>query len=758
MRRRIPWKWLGLALLISPVLLCVGLGLLPAPSDPLVPESEIVVGARELSAAEAEAFPTIEEPADNPSTPEKEQLGYLLFFDPVLSTNNDMSCATCHHPDLGWSDGRATSMGAEGNGIGPVREGGAAMARNAATLYEAGYRDALFWDGRVGALEEQAQMPLTLATEMHADLDETVAELAAIDEYQALFAAAFPDDPAPIHFENIARALAAFQRTLTAHNTPFDRYVAGDESALTPSQRRGWALFRSGATGCYRCHSAPLFTDGSFAALGVPNAAGALDDDLGRAEVTGAAADQHAFRTPTLRNVALTAPYMHNGVFATLEEVVDFYAVGGGAGLGLEVPNQSRWVRPFSLSEQERADLLNFLYALTDESDLPPIPDSLPSGLEPVPPLENPARAQVAAANTGGPERLSRAPTTLRVEPGQTIQSVVDQARDGDTIEIAPGTYHERVVADQDNLTIRGIPDQNGEWPTLDGQMEFADGISATGDNFLVEQLRIMNYNGNGVIVEGATGIVMRDLYIENTSLYGAYPVKSTDVLVERVVATGIRDAGVYVGQSRDAVIRNNEVYGNVIGIEIENSIGVQVHDNHAHDNSTGIFVDLLPQLPSKVSLDTQLFDNLVENNNHANFANEGEIGALVPSGTGILVLGGDDVEITDNVVRGNRTVGVAIFSTEIAFDTEQIDVGPSPERIHVHGNSYENNGYDPAAALRDQGIPGSDIVWDGSNWDVRFDESGASSFPPLLPGSRWPDVVRRGYWQTLNFLINNLL
>src|SRR5690606_3507494 len=136
-----------------------------------------------------------------------------------------------------------------------------------------------------------------------------------------------------------------------------------------------------------------------------------------------------------------------------------------------------------------------------------------------------------------------------------------------------------RVVIDQDDLTVRGVANDAGDYPVLDGEMKFSDGISATGNNFTVERLAVKNYNGNGIIVDGAVGVTIRDIYVENTSLYGVYPVHSTNVLVERVEATRIRDAGVYAGQCRDVVLRDNTVYANVIGIEIENSIGSELYD-----------------------------------------------------------------------------------------------------------------------------------------------------------------------------------
>ncbi|MFN8417685.1 MAG: parallel beta-helix domain-containing protein [Anaerolineae bacterium] len=737
-------------IVIVPVVLFIILGLLPADGDPVLAMESVIVGAQHAADGGSSvdtAFPEMKIPTGSGgNTPEKQELGKLLFFDPILSADKSMSCATCHHPDLGFTDGRMTAQGL--NDV--------ALKRNVPTLYEVGYKAALMWDGRAESLETQMTIPLTSSDEMANNEAQLVTALTAIPDYVDLFARAFPDSSEPITLQNVGYALASFERTLVAHNSPFDRYAAGDFSALTPSQRRGFALFRSGATGCYKCHFAPTFTNGQFEITGVPGADGKLDDS-GRGGITSVTTDNYAFMTPTLRNIALTAPYMHNGSMTTLEQVLDFYIKGGGAGMGIEVPDQARFVHSFELSDQEKQDLISFLYALTDESSKPAIPSSVPSGLPVVEAKDNPGRELALAANAGGVAVTARAPMTLTVTPDVTIQSVVDQAQNGDTIEIAYGTYSERVTIDQSDITVRGIPNAAGEYPVLDGKMGFSDGIAASGDNFTIEKLAVKNYKGNGIIVDGAVGVIIRDIYVENTSLYGVYPVHSTNVLVERVEATLIRDAGVYVGQSQDVIIRDNKAWANVIGIEIENSVNAEVYNNHTYDNSTGIFVDLLPQLPSKVSRFTKVHDNIIENNNHHNFANEGVIGALVPEGTGILVLGGDDVEIYNNTIKDNRTVGVAIFSTATAFAPEMIDIGPNPERIYVHSNTFANNGYDAASQLTDLGISGQDIVWDASSWDLKFDQPGASSFPPILPSSSWADLSRKGYWQIVHFVISKL-
>ena len=346
---------------------------------------------------------------------------------------------------------------------------------------------------------------------------------------------------------------------------------------------------------------------------------------------------------------------------------------------------------------------------------------------------------------------------SLQVTPGTSIQAAVDAAGPGDTIEIGFGTYSEKVIVDLDGITLRGVPNEAGEWPVLNGGGAFTDAVVATGDNFTVEQLRITNYRSNGVIVEDAHNATFRDLYVENTGLYGIYPVHSTGVLIERAEVTGVRDAGIYAGQSTDVVIRDSVSHGNVIGIEVENTVNAEVYGNHTYDNAAGIFISMLPQITSKVSLHTQIHDNLSEANNHDNFAQPSETAALVPSGTGILILGGDDVDISANDIRDNNSTGIAVFSTAAGFDADVLDIGPNPEHVSVHGNTLAGNGGDPDEVVTELGLYGADILWDGSSWDVTWDQRGAKSFPPALPGPRWPAFARRIYWRLLRVVIGVL-
>ncbi|MBQ11638.1 MAG: cytochrome-c peroxidase [Planctomyces sp.] len=247
-------------------------------------------------------------PKDNPGTVAKVELGRQLFFDPRLSGKNTMSCASCHLPDKAFGDGLARARGANRK----------RLSRNTPTLINVGFYNRFFWDGRARSLEEQALGPIGAADEMNQDLGELEQELDAIPGYARQFRAVFG---ARVTRIGIARALAAFQRTLVTGRSAFDRYLAGDEKALSKSARRGLALFTGGA-GCVRCHRGPLLSDGKLYRLGVAS------QDKGLAGVTGRKDDTGKFRTPTLRNVAQTGPYMHDGSMKTLDEVVTFYYRG----------------------------------------------------------------------------------------------------------------------------------------------------------------------------------------------------------------------------------------------------------------------------------------------------------------------------------------------------------------------------------------------------------------------------------------------
>ncbi|MBI2926121.1 MAG: cytochrome-c peroxidase [Verrucomicrobia bacterium] len=288
-------------------------------------------------------------PLDNPLTAEKIELGRRLFFDPGLSRDGTVSCATCHQAEKAFTDGRRIPLGIEQR----------AGRRNVPTLLNCAYGKSLFWDGRVVSLEDQALLPLTNPTEMGNTLEAILERLRSDSTYLRLFGAAFGEGPITDH--QVAAALASYQRTLVAANSPYDRYVLlKDETALSEPARRGLELFRSKAR-CAHCHEGELFTDQKFHNTGVSWGKEPLD--LGRYEHTRREGDQGKFKTPTLRHLTLTAPYMHDGSLATLEDVIDFYDRGANPN-----PHLDGAIQPLNLSAAEKADLLVFLECLSQPS------------------------------------------------------------------------------------------------------------------------------------------------------------------------------------------------------------------------------------------------------------------------------------------------------------------------------------------------------------------------------------------------------
>ncbi|MEM7316817.1 MAG: cytochrome c peroxidase, partial [Planctomycetota bacterium] len=272
------------------------------------------------------------------------ELGRELFFDTNLSSDRSMSCATCHDPEKGWGNGEAVAVGVNGQ----------AGRRNVPTIINAAYYRSLFWDGRAGSLEGQALSPILSKDEMGMGTHEALVErLQEDDHYQSLFDKAFTDG---ITATNVALALASYQRTIVAGNTPYDRYLAGDKTAMSESARRGMKLFlNERKTRCIRCHEPPMFIDMIYHNIGV-----GMDQDspdLGRYEITKLESNKGKFKVPTVRNVKLTAPYMHDGSIATLEEVVEFYDKGGHPNPYLSDVMRGK----LNLTKQEKADLVAFM-------------------------------------------------------------------------------------------------------------------------------------------------------------------------------------------------------------------------------------------------------------------------------------------------------------------------------------------------------------------------------------------------------------
>lgn len=282
---------------------------------------------------------SIEYPAGAPPSAAEIELGKQLFFDRRLSRNQAVSCASCHNPNLGTSDGLTVGLGTHGN----------RLERNAPHLYNLAWSTRFFWDGHATTLEEQALGPMQAQGEMDMTIGEAVTRLAAVPAYQKAFAQVYGAEG--VSGGTIVKALASFERTIVSRDSAWDRYASGEATALGEEARRGLELFR-GKARCIECHSGPNFTDDSFHDLGLRS------EDVGRGKFDPKM--MYAFKTPGLRNAALTAPYMHDGSLPTLESVVAFYDRGG------DRPSKDPLVRPLGMSEGERRDLVAFLGALTD--------------------------------------------------------------------------------------------------------------------------------------------------------------------------------------------------------------------------------------------------------------------------------------------------------------------------------------------------------------------------------------------------------
>jgi cytochrome c peroxidase len=290
-------------------------------------------------------LPPVVVPVNNPQSDAKIRLGYLLYFDKRLSKDQTVSCASCHIPEKGFADPRPVSEGV-GN-----QKGG----RNSPPVLNAAYHPLQFWDGRAKTLEDQALGPIQNPVEMGMILPEVVDRLKAVPSYVEQFQTVFATEP---NAEGIAKAIAAFERTIISTDSPYDRYIAGDLEAMDSAGVRGMKIF-NGKAHCTPCHSGPNFSDGRFHNLGVGFKDGELKD-VGRFEVTKRESDRGAFRTPGLRSIALSAPYLHDGSEKTLMDVVLFYDRGGNPN-----PHLSRLILPLNLTADERADLVVFLHDLT---------------------------------------------------------------------------------------------------------------------------------------------------------------------------------------------------------------------------------------------------------------------------------------------------------------------------------------------------------------------------------------------------------
>jgi parallel beta-helix repeat protein len=320
------------------------------------------------------------------------------------------------------------------------------------------------------------------------------------------------------------------------------------------------------------------------------------------------------------------------------------------------------------------------------------------------------------------------------VRPGQNIQDAVERVGKGGTVRVYPGVYHETVLVIYHGVTIEGVT-ENGRRPLLDGKGKLADAMIGMGNRFTVQGLEIRNYQGNGVIARGIKGAVFRNLSIHNPGTYAIYPVECDGVRVEDCIVSGSKDAGIYVGQSRNIIVRNNEVYQNVAGIEIENSVGALVEKNYVHDNTGGILVFVLPFNVSKVAEECRVVRNRVVNNNTPNFAEPGAIVGNVLTGTGIMILAADGTEVTENEITGNNTVGIAVSGLHSLFPRgTRFDVDPNPDGNRIYGNVLRENGKAPDTRLKSFGLPGRDLLWDLTGKGNVWEQPGVTAFPPKLP------------------------
>lgn len=340
-------------LLCSVVFLAAACTTAPEPPAGFQPEV-LPLPAEASDYAPISSYAAMDIPADNPMTAEKVALGRQLFFDQRLSGDGERSCYGCHENDKGLSDGRTTALGAFDR----------VLSRNSPTLWNIGYHAEYYWDGRSKPLASQA-LAAWRGGNMGADPDEVVSELNGIEGYQDQFQAIFNEDATP---ENVSKALAAYMRTIISNNTPWDRWQAGDESAVSDSAKRGYEVFQNAE--CNNCHDGVLFTDLQYHNVGI--GMDAEEPDLGRHKVTEEDSDRGAFKTPTLRDVSQSGPYFHNGSSATLEETVDIMLGGGKDNPYLDSEN----LKKVDLSDAEREDLLEFLRSLDESVELkaPPLP------------------------------------------------------------------------------------------------------------------------------------------------------------------------------------------------------------------------------------------------------------------------------------------------------------------------------------------------------------------------------------------------
>jgi len=302
----------------------------------------------------------------------------------------------------------------------------------------------------------------------------------------------------------------------------------------------------------------------------------------------------------------------------------------------------------------------------------------------------------------------------VRVRAGESIAAALAVVSPGSVIEVEPGVYHEALVVDTPNITLRGIV-RGTERPVLDGRGQLNDGVIASGSPFTMTGFALRHYKGNGVTTQGVDGVFLTDLVVDDTGLYGVYPVQSRNITVTHCTVTRIRDAGIYVGESHGALVAMNYVHHNVAGIEIENTNDVEVRDNLTHDNTAGILVFVLPGKVVKEGKRIRVHRNWVVRNNTPNFGDPESIVGSLPHGIGILLMGVDDTVVENNQVRENGSLGVAITRLAEKHAKKDPPLEPMTDGARIVANHLDANGSAPHQVILEGYGAGGDFGWDGT-------------------------------------------
>jgi parallel beta-helix repeat protein len=311
---------------------------------------------------------------------------------------------------------------------------------------------------------------------------------------------------------------------------------------------------------------------------------------------------------------------------------------------------------------------------------------------------------EVADATAGTTVRSLATPVSgelIVVRAGESIQDAVVAASPGAVIKVMPGIYKETVYIDKDNITLSGVIEK-GKYPILEGEGLRNDAVLYSGNGVTVENLYITHYKGNGVMGQAGNNFIIRNNYIVDTGVYGIFPQLGKNGIVSHNIVSGIEDAAIYIGMSDNIDVVFNQVFDSVAGIEIENSRHALVESNYVYNNTGGILAFITPGLPIKSCGDVLIRNNFIVNNNHENFAIEGSLVSNIPAGTGVLVMACDDVVLEGNIITGNNSVGITFTDFSLAGNAaNDPDSEPNPNRPRLLNNIMQNNGSDPAPAVR---------------------------------------------------------